>query len=206
MESAAPSLYPGPLSLEPGRITEVSGVTGLGVTRLGLGMLVAPSRQHPVVALDVRGWLSPLAAWEMGIEPSRLVVVRCPDQGKWTQVTAALMEGVGAIYAEVPSRVKDHELRRLAALARARRVGVVFRPLADGLPPGVAHLRLRASGVRWEGIERGHGRLARRYLTVEASGKGTLGIPRQIEMVDDGKDSLRLVSTVGLAGVGSRAG
>lgn len=65
------------------------------------------------------------------------------------------------------------------------------------LPPGVAHLRLRATEVRWEGTDRGHGQLRRRYLVVEATGKGVAGIPRRIEMVDDGTDVMRVVPRLG---------
>lgn len=175
----------------------MTGFTGMGMTRLGLGLLVAPSRRSSVVALDVKGWLSPLAAWEMGVDPARFVVVRCADAGQWAQVAAALIEGVRAVYAEVPAGVPSQNLRRLAALARARRTGVALRPLGGELPPGVAHLRLRAGEVRWEGTDRGHGQLRRRHLVVEASGKGVAGIPRRIEMMDDGTNVMRVVSRVG---------
>lgn len=183
--------------LQPGRITEVVGLTGMGMTRLGLGLLAAPSRRSPVVALDVKGWLSPLAAWEMGVDSSHLVIVRCSDQTKWAQVAAALIEGMPAVYAEVPAAVKAQDLRRLAALTRARGSGVVLRPLGEGLPSGVAHLRLRATEVRWEGTDRGHGQLRRRYVVMEASGRGVAGIPRMIEMVDDGTNVMRVVSGLG---------
>lgn len=186
--------------LQPGRITEVTGFTGMGMTRLGLGLLVGPARRSSVVALDVKGWLSPLAVWEMGMDPSRFVVVRCPDARRWAQVAAALVEGVRAVYAEVPAGVSPQHLRRLAALARARRTGVALRPLGGELPPGVAHLRLRAAEVRWEGTDGGHGQLGRRYLVVEATGKGVAGIPRRIEMVDDGTDVMRVVPRVGAEG------
>ncbi|HLT96966.1 MAG TPA: hypothetical protein VK070_09290 [Acidimicrobiia bacterium] len=182
--------------LQPGRIVEVSGPTGMGLTRLGLGMLVEPSRRSQVAALDVKGWLSPLAAWEMGIDPGRLVVVRCGDSRQWPRLVAALVDGVAAVYAEVPTRVGAKELRRLAALTRARRTGVALRPLGEGLPSGVAHLRLQAVEVRWEGVERGHGQLRRRHLVLEASGRGTAGMTRKIEMVDDGTDVMRVVSGV----------
>ena len=180
--------------LQPGRITEMSGLTGMGMTRLGLGLLAEPSQRAPVVVLDVKGWLSPVAAWEMGVDSSRLVIVRCSDPQLWPQVAAALIDGVHAVYAEVPAGVRDQHLRRLAALARARRTGVALRPLGDALPSGVAHLRLRAREVRWEGAERGHGQLRRRYLVVEASGRGVAGMTRTIEMVDDGTDVMRVVS------------
>lgn len=192
------------LALQPGRITELTGVTGSGMTRLGLWLLAAPSRRSQVVTLDVKGWLSPPAAWEVGVDPDRLVVIRCPDPTRWTQLAAVLMEGVRAMYAEVPVTVRDHDLRRLAALARARRVGVVFRSLGESLPSGVAHLRLRALEVHWEGAQEGYGHLRRRHLVVEASGKAMAGMTRRIEMMDDGADLVCVVPGLG-AGEGGRA-
>ena len=79
----------GYLSLEPGRPVELSGPVGYGMTRLGYHMLAAPSRLAPVVAIDVRGWMSPRAAWEAGVVPDQLVVVRCPDASMWPRVAAA---------------------------------------------------------------------------------------------------------------------
>lgn len=185
------------LELHPGKITEVAGLVGMGMTRLGLGLLAAPSRSFPVAAVDVKGWLSPLAAWELGIAPERFVVVRCPDPVRWPEVVAVLMGGIKAIYAEVPAEADSRDLRRLAAVARNRRVGVVFRPLRGRLPTGVAYLSLLAEESHWEGTEAGHGRLRTRRLVVDATGKGVGGMRRRIELVDDGADIMRVVSRVG---------
>jgi len=186
----------GLLDLQPGRVTELVGVPGSGLTRLGLKLVAPHSHSAPVIALDTRGWISPEAAWETGVAPERLVVVRCNQPGLWAKVTAALLEGVRAMYAEVPAGVRDQDLRRLAALARARRVAVVMRPVTGGLPGGITHLRLRAIGVTWEGADRGHGRLTRRRLVLEASGKGVAGTTRRFEVEDEGTDAVRLVSDV----------
>ena len=182
--------------LRPGLITELIGVPGAGLTRLGLGLLAEHSRRGPVVAIDTRGWLSPEAAWETGVISERLLVVRCDDPILWPKVTAALLEGVQAMYAEVPGRVREQDLRRLAALARARRVAVAMRPMGNGLPAGLAYLRLRAIGVTWEGANRGHGRLTRRRLVLEATGKGASGMTRRFEVEDEGTDVVRVVSDV----------
>ena len=186
----------GYLHLQPGRVIELAGVPGTGLTRLGLRLLAPPSLVGTVVALDSRGWISPEAAWETGVIPENLVIVRCDQAQIWPKVAAALLEGVRALYAEVPAGTKDQDLRRLAALARARKVSVAMRPLGDGLPPGVAHLRLRALGVTWEGADQGHGQLKRRRLVLEASGKGASGVSRRFEVEDEGSDVVRLVSDV----------
>jgi hypothetical protein len=195
----------GLLDLQPGRITELVGFPGTGLTRLGLKLLAPHSRIAPVVALDTRGWISPEAAWETGVLAERLVMVRCDDPLLWPKVTAALLEGVRAMYAEVPSRVRDQDLRRLAALTRARRVAVVMRSMGSGLPGGVAYLRLRAVGVTWEGANRGHGKLTRRRLVLEATGKGAAGIARRFEVEDEGTDAVRVVSDVVVDGRSANA-
>lgn len=186
----------GYLRLQPGRVTELVGLPGSGLTRLGLRLLAEPSQEAPVVALDTRGWISPEAAWETGVVSSNLIIVRCDDRRIWPRVTAALLEGIRALYAEVPAGVKDQDLRRLAALARARRVSMAMRSMGSGLPIGVAHLRLRALGVTWEGADHGHGRLKRRRLHLEASGKGAAGVTRRFEVEDEGSDVVRVVSDV----------
>lgn len=184
----------GVLALQPGRIVELAGVPGSGLTRVGYRMLADRSRIAPVVALDVRGWMSPVAAWEVGVDERHLVVVRCSDRRLWPQVTAALCEGVSAIYAEVPPGIRDQDLRRLAALIRARQIHAVLRPLQGNLPSGVPHLRMQATGVMWDGADAGHGQLTRRRLVLEISGKGAAGITRRIELEDAGEDIVRVVS------------
>ncbi len=194
------------LAVERGRPVELVGAAGLGLTRVGLGLLAEPSRTGPVAVVDVRGWVSPAAAWEAGVDESRLVVVRCPDPALWPKVVAALLEGVPGVLAEVPAGVRDADLRRLAALARARGSRVVLRPLRGELAPGVSHLRLRGVEVAWEGADGGHGRLGRRRLVLEASGKGAGGMLRQLVVEDAGADDLRVVSRLAVGSAGRAAG
>jgi hypothetical protein len=168
--------------LSPGKIVGLEGPAGLGLTRLGLSLLATPSQVGTVVVIDVRGWFSPLAAWQVGVNRHRLVVVRCSERRLWSQVTAAVLEGVAAVYAEIPAGVAENDLRRLAALTRARKAGLALRPLRGGLPPGITHMRVRASGVDWIGPDHGHGRLSGRQLSMEVSGKS---IPlREVHLED----------------------
>ena len=158
-------------NLSPGRIVGLEGPAGWGLTRLGLSLLAVPSQLGTVVVIDVRGWFSPLAAWQVGVNRNRLVVVRCPDSRLWPRVIASVLEGVAAVYAEVPAGVGESDLRRLAALTRARKAGLALRPLRGNIPPGITHMRVRGRGVDWIGPEQGHGRLLRRQLSMEVSGK-----------------------------------
>ena len=72
------------LGLEAGKVVGLVGSPGFGLTRLGLGLL----RGQPgwVACVDVRGWLSPAALWEVGVSPERVVIVRCSDPRRWSQV------------------------------------------------------------------------------------------------------------------------
>lgn len=192
-------------TLTPGRAVGLHGAPGSGLTRLGLAMLVEPSLQAPVVALDMMGWISPLAAWEVGIRPERFVVVR-PDLVAWPQVVGALMDGVGAVYAEVPRGMSEAVLRRVVAVARKQRVGLILRPLHGRLPAGLTHLTVESSAIEWEGAGRGHGYLRHRFLRVIASGKAASGTEHTIEIEDDGTNTLRVVGRVAPAAARRTAG
>lgn len=197
VEPSTPPVERDLLTPAPGQVTGLIGPPGLGLTRLGLKMLA--SQSGLLAYLDVRGWLSPPAAWETGINPDRLVVVRCGDPVRWGRVASALLDGVAALYAEVPSGIRDAHLRKLGALARSTRTPLVLRPVRRDLPEGITQLRLDAREVVWEGADAGHGRLERRRLVIEASGKVMRGMQRRIEVEDDGTHAVRLVSGLAVA-------
>jgi hypothetical protein len=106
------------LSLAPGQIAGLTGIPGSGLTRIGMSLLAPHAIRGPLVYLDVRGWASPMAAWEMGIDPKQFVVVRSSDIVSWSRIVATLLEGVCGVYAEVPKGLKDQSLYKLAAKAR----------------------------------------------------------------------------------------
>jgi len=194
------------LTLQPGRVAGLIGHPGFGLTRLGLTMLASREQLGNVAYLDVRGWLSPPAAWEAGVSPERLVVVRCDDPVRWARVAAHLLEGVGAVYAEVPARTKPDQLHKLTALARNCKTPLVLRPLQGDLPNGMAHLRLEARRVIWDGAGQGYGRLTHRKIVFEASGKAMRGMSRIIEVEDDGTNAMRLVPGLAAAPTGRATG
>jgi hypothetical protein len=184
-------------TLGPGQVAGLSGLPGTGLTRVGLSLIAPYAQQGTLAFLDVRGWVSPLAAWEMGIEPDRLVVVRNNDIVRWGRIVATLLDGVGGVYAEVPSGVSDAALRKLAAKARTKRTPLVLRSLKGNIPSGVAHLHLSARSVEWDGTDAGHGHLTVRRTLLDASGKSTRGRERTIEVEDDGTNDLRVVPHLG---------
>lgn len=181
------------VAVEPGRIVGLIGSPGTGLTRLGLSLLAEPAQAAPVVVVDTRTWLCPVAAWEVGIPPERLYVVRCDDRAVWPQVIATLAAGVPAIYAEMPPGVSYEALRRIAAVTRKERTGLILRSHHGDLPSGIAYVRVTAEAVTWEGLDHGHGRLKARRITAQAAGKGAAGIEHHIEIGDDGENSVYLV-------------
>jgi len=184
-------------TLAPGQIAGLSGLPGSGLTRLGLTMLAPHAERGPLVYLDVRGWANPRAAWELGIDPEHFIVVRTESVVTWARAVASLLDGVRAVYAEVPHGVKDSVIRTLAARARTRRTPLVLRPLDGRLPQGILHLHLEA--------HRGHGVLERRFALFEASGKAMRGMERTIEVEDDGTNDLRVVPHMGTQRAGRLA-
>ncbi len=194
-----------PLGLRPGHVIGLEGPTGLGLTRVGFSMLAGVSHPYRVV-VDVRGWVCPLAVWEVGIRPDQLAVVRCGDPARWPRVVAALLDGVKAIYAEVPPGIRESVLRRLGAKARARDAGMILRPLDGRLPSGLAYLRVQIHQVVWAGAGEGHGRLDRRTLVLELSGKGAAGRRQMVEVEDDGAHPVRVVSRLVAPQTGRAAG
>jgi hypothetical protein len=194
------------LSLTPGRLFGLVGPAGSGLTSIGIGLIAASTVREPIAVLDGRGWFCPSVAWEAGIEPERLVVIRCSDASVWPTVAATLVEGFSAVYAEVPRRVPDQVLRRLGAIARSRQTGVVLRTTHGDLPSGVLHLRLEGVGVQWEGTDQGHGRLGRRGVALKASGKGARGVEQYLEVENDGANTVRLVPGLATAPSGRAIG
>ena len=185
------------LSLAPGQIAGLTGIPGSGLTRIGMSLLAPHAAHGPLVYLDVRGWASPMAAWEMGIEPKRLVVVRSSDIVSWSRIIATLLDGVRGVYAEVPTGLQDQSLYKLAAKARAKRTPLELRPVSGRLPSGIAHLNLEASEVLWEGFSGNCFEFSNRRTRFVASGKATRGMTRTIEVEDDGTNDLRVVSHMG---------
>jgi len=185
------------LVLRPGQVAALSGLPGSGMTRLGLSMIVPHLERGVLAVVDVRGWISPWVAWELGVQPERIVLVRVKDITQWGRVVATLLDGVGGVYAEVPPGIKDAALRKLVARARSRKTPMVLRPTTERMPSGIAHIQLTARSVVWSGTDAGHGNLTTRRSLLDASGKATRGMEQTIEVEDDGTHDLRVVPHLG---------
>jgi hypothetical protein len=185
------------LLLGPGQVAALSGLPGSGMTRLGLSMIAPHATRGVLAVVDVRGWISPQVAWELGIEPEHIVVVRTSDITRWGRVAATLLDGVGGVYAEVPGGIKDAALRKLVAKARVRKTPMVLRPVTGEISGGIAHIQLSAQSVVWSGADAGHGHLTIRRVLLGASGRSTRGMEQTIEVEDDGTHDLRVVPHLG---------
>lgn len=194
------------LDLAPGQVAGLSGMPGSGLTRIGLSLIAPYASAGHLAVLDVRGWMNPSAAWDMGIPSERFVVVRNHDIVTWGRIVSAMLSGLKGVYAEVPRGIRDSVLWNLAAKARTLRTPLVLRPVVGSLPRGIAHLRLDAQAIDWDGIEGGHGALMGRRTRLIASGKAIKGREVLIEVEDHGASSfaqsgthdLRVVSDVGV--------
>ncbi|MBT8200616.1 MAG: hypothetical protein KJO36_08870 [Acidimicrobiia bacterium] len=190
----------------PGQLLGLVGPPGLGMTRVAVTQLAAiPGPLSWVEPPTRASWFSPAIGWESGIEPDRLVVVRSSDIAGWAEATATLMDGMAAVCADVPARVPEAMLRRLAARARARRARLVLRS-RDPLPTGIAHTVITGEAVEWVGTGQGRGRLLHRRLVATAHGKGVKGPALELGFEDDGTNFVCVVSGLGATAPGRATG
>lgn len=112
------------------------------------------------------------AAAEMGVAVERLLLVRAPAAGLWPTVLAALLDSFDLVLVDWPGATAG-TVRRLAHRARERRSTLIAVCSTGSLSAWrePADLRLRVAHSRWQGLDKGHGRLACRLATVEIGGR-----------------------------------
>ncbi len=183
--SLPPLPVPGGLAgLLPDGLRRGSTVAVTGSVSMLLALLGAPSRQGAWTALVGMPTINAEAAAEAGIELSRLAVISPPDGGwtspSWTTAVGALLDAVDVVVARpgaIQRGVSDGDARRLTGRARTKdALLVLFGQHAESWP--AVQLRLSAEHGEWVGIGNGCGRLARRRLTVSATGRGRSARPR----------------------------
>jgi hypothetical protein len=119
------------------------------------------------------------AAGEMGADLSRVALVPAPGRSL-TGVVAALLDAVDLVLVTPRAKVAAGDARRLAARARER--GTVLLVHAGSGWPAPADLRLTVLRAEWQGLERGAGRLASRFVELEVSGRGAATRGRRTEL------------------------
>ncbi|HZA00212.1 MAG TPA: hypothetical protein VE575_15735 [Acidimicrobiales bacterium] len=164
------------------------GVTG--ATSLALALAAGPCQAGSWIAGV--GWdaLGVVAAAEAGVDLERLVLVTrgqdpvrpgTPSRGgPAAAVLAALVDGVDLVVVGPRSRLRASEARRLVARARER--GCVLVGVGGSLAAEQPSVRLRVTEAAWEGLGAGWGRLRRRRLVVEATGRGAAARARRGEL------------------------
>ena len=149
-----------------------------------------------IAVVDVRGWLCPVAAWEVGIAPDRLVVVRCPDRSDWSKVTASLIEGFPRCTPKC-RRIPPTPICVVSALwcGRASPLSSFIRFRVTS-PPVCCTFVSKQS--RCDGrVPIGGTALCCDDTSPCASGKGARGIEQVVELEDDGSHAVRVVSPIG---------
>jgi len=184
-----------PTGLSRGATVCVGGSVSLLLAMLGEG-----SAAGMWCAMVGAPRISAEAAAEYGIDLARVVVVPRPGP-QWATVVGALLDAVDVVVLWPPARLVPGEVRRLMARSRARgAVLVVYQgdsPVKINEWPG-AELRLFARQPEWSGAVAGYGRLMRRSLVIEVTGRGQAAQSRSLTLwlpSDGGGVQLRVIDT-----------
>ena len=162
-----------------GGLRRGSTVSVRGSTSLLLSLMAAATAEGCWAAVVGLPGCGALAAAELGVAVHRLALVPRPgrDQGEVEKTVAALLDGFDLVALATP--VTPATSRKLSARARHRKA--VLLPFAVSWPG--ADVELTATSGRWSGLEAGHGLLAARTVSVEATGRGAAARPRRTSLV-----------------------
>src|SRR5262245_6436126 len=161
---------------EPGlRRGTVTRTHGPGATSLALALLARSTSEGSwVAAIGMRG-LGLVAAGELGVALSQLLLVDVAPGPQWATAVAAALDGVDAVLLEVPARCREADARRLQARLRDRGAVVV---LVGSAGPFLPDLVVAGSAPSWHGLGSGWGHLRARCLPVEVTGRRAASRPR----------------------------
>ncbi|MCD0451911.1 hypothetical protein LO762_22325 [Actinocorallia sp. API 0066] len=159
-----------------------SVVTVGGSAALGTALVAGAARGEEWAAVVGVPEFGVAAAVGMGADPDRLLLADAPG-GRWTEVVAALAEGVRLVLVRPPARPAPAQARRLVAVARKHGCALAVLGPWEG-----AHLRLTVSDASWEGLGQGHGLLRARRARVTATGRTAPGRGRSAWLFLPGPD------------------
>ena len=167
LDSQAVPTHPAFESVLPGgTLREGTVVQVEGSTNLLMALLAGPSAGGRWVAVAGMREFGVEAAARFGIALERLVLV--PDPGRqWLTVVAALADVIPVVAVRPVGRIAPAESSRLHARLRQRGATLL---VAGDWPGSDARLGVEAS--EWQGLERGHGHLVEREVTVSVAGRG----------------------------------
>lgn len=155
----------------------VVGVGGVGATSTALALSAGATAAGSWLALVGLPSAGLPAAAGLGVDLGRVVVVDAPPPEVRAQVLGALLAAFELVLVGPEARLRSGDARRLATRARERgSVLVAVTPTDAGrgaLPDGVVEPDLSLTGTRevWQGLDRGHGHLRSRRLSVETTGR-----------------------------------
>ncbi|WP_460515272.1 hypothetical protein [Flindersiella endophytica] len=166
-------------------------------TSVILGLLAGPSQAGLWCGVAGLPGLGVEAAAGYGIDLRRLVLVPSPGP-RWLEVVGALADVLDVVVVEPPAPAPDAQTRRLAARLRERgtvlivagsagRAGAGTRAERNLAWPG-CEVQFAVTSSQWSGLGEGHGYLAQRQVTVEASGRGVGWQPRTTNLWLPGDD------------------
>jgi len=155
----------------------VISVQGQGATSLLYALIAGPvGCWSAMVGMPGLGLA---AAAELGVDLNRMALI--PDPGADVlQVVSILIDGVDLVAVSLPAAVRPAPARQRVIGGRLRQRGAVL--LVLGPWPG-ADLALTARGAGWHGLERGHGRLRDRELSVHIGGRRAAGPGSRVELL-----------------------
>lgn len=158
----------------------VIGVEGAGATSLLLALLAGPSRAGSWMALVGLPQVGLAAAAELGVVLDQVAVVADPPAAGQAATAAALIDAFDLVVL-APGAVRPQHARRLASRARERGAVLVLARGSTqwGEGPDVC---LRVTDQQWQGLDRGHGLLRARRITVEATGRRDASRPRHASL------------------------
>ncbi|MCS6710643.1 hypothetical protein JSY14_00880 [Brachybacterium sp. EF45031] len=157
-------------SLRAGSTVAVSGEAS---TSLLLALAVAAAGEDAWCAIAGLPDLGLRAALDAGLDPTRLALITgcsVEERPQLPQVLSAVVDGVGVVVLGPRLQLPPALWRSLTSRARAQDSLVLA-----ATPPGRADLHLSTAAGQWEGLGSGSGRLRRRHLEVEATGRGIAG-------------------------------
>jgi hypothetical protein len=165
-------VLPALAGLLPGGLPRGTVMTAGGPGLLCLALAAGASAAGAWTAVAGMPRLGVVAAADLGLAPSRLLLVPEPGAG-WPQVVASLLDGCEVVLLRPPGQPSAQIRRRLAA--SLRRSGGVLIVAGDWAG---AQARLLVTSQEWTGIGAGHGRLRGRQVRVVADGRGAAARPR----------------------------
>ena len=165
----------------------IIGCSGAAAMSVALAAVVGASAAGSWLAVAGLPGLGLRAASEVGIALERLVMVAEPPQlgeTAWANMVAALIDGFDLVALAGVPQIRAGTARRLQARLQAR--GAVLIVVGDS-GQFSCDLDISVQHPTWQGLGDGSGRLARRRLTLVASGR-RLGRERRTEVWLPGAD------------------